>query len=224
MGGANTTDAGFQQWKQQYAPNDQGTDYDLKGAYAAGLKPSGANGHFTDTFKLPNHPTFSSESKYSTPEKPGGVWGVDASGKDTFTPSAWMAADKNRMETLKKYFAEREKNSVLIFPQQQKQANIGNMGGSQSPKNDQNLTDYSRPTPPASPLAKKVDSYYKQNEGKQLEQASTLFSNQDAPAIGSTHTKMGRDISPGQFKGVSSKKQKPSLINTTAEEAMGVLD
>lgn len=117
MGGAAPTDPGFQQWKQQYAPNDQGVDYDLRGAYSAGIKPSGENGHFPDTFKLPNHPTFSNESKYSTKEKPGGVWGVDQSGKDTFTPSPWMAADKNRMEALKKYFSEREKNAILIFPQ-----------------------------------------------------------------------------------------------------------
>lgn len=30
--------------------------------------------HFPDTYKKPNHPTFSNESIYSTPENPGGFW------------------------------------------------------------------------------------------------------------------------------------------------------
>jgi hypothetical protein len=34
-----------------------------------GGKPD-SRGHFPDTFKLPNHPTFSAESKYATPGAP----------------------------------------------------------------------------------------------------------------------------------------------------------
>ena len=30
--------------------------------------------HFPDTYKYPNHETFSNESLYSTPENPGGIW------------------------------------------------------------------------------------------------------------------------------------------------------
>lgn len=61
----------FQAWKAMHAPNDSGRDYDLRGAFAAGVKPetSGPDkGHFPDTFKKPNHPTFSNESKYATGE------------------------------------------------------------------------------------------------------------------------------------------------------------
>lgn len=57
------SDDGFDKWKRQYAPNDSGQDYDLMGAYKAGVVPD-VNGHMPDTFKLPNHPTFSNESKY----------------------------------------------------------------------------------------------------------------------------------------------------------------
>lgn len=62
----------FQRWKTIYAPNDSGEDYDLRGAFKAGLKPD-TNGHWPDTFKKPNHPTFSNESIYSkiVPEKAG---------------------------------------------------------------------------------------------------------------------------------------------------------
>lgn len=54
----------FQKWKAVFAPDDSGVDYDLRGAYQAGLKPD-AKGHWPDRFKKPNHPTFSNESQYA---------------------------------------------------------------------------------------------------------------------------------------------------------------
>lgn len=74
----------FQLWKTEYAPEDTGEDYDLRGAFKAGLKPA-ANGHWPDTFKKPSHPTFSNESQYAI--------GADAvkAGRwegDRFIPSA----------------------------------------------------------------------------------------------------------------------------------------
>lgn len=55
----------FQKWKAQYAPKDSGADYDLRGAFKAGLTPDAKTGHWPDTYKKPNHPTFSNESKYA---------------------------------------------------------------------------------------------------------------------------------------------------------------
>jgi hypothetical protein len=60
----------FQSWKQKNAPNDSGADYDLRGAYKAGLSPAASNGHWSDLYKKPNHPTFSNESMYATPDAP----------------------------------------------------------------------------------------------------------------------------------------------------------
>lgn len=54
----------YEQWKEIYAPHDSGEDYDLHGAFKAGLVPN-PNGHWPDTFKKPNHPTFSVESIYA---------------------------------------------------------------------------------------------------------------------------------------------------------------
>lgn len=64
---------GFQQWKQRMAPSDSGEDYDFRGAYHAGLKPDPTTAHWPDTFKKPNHPTFSDQSIYSslTGTRPG---------------------------------------------------------------------------------------------------------------------------------------------------------
>jgi hypothetical protein len=55
----------FLSWKNQYAPNDSGEDYDLQGAFLHGVKPDPQTGHWPDTWKRPNHPTFSNESIYS---------------------------------------------------------------------------------------------------------------------------------------------------------------
>lgn len=74
---------GYKEWKEKYAPNDSGQDYDLQGAYEAGVVPD-ARGHMPDTWKLPNHPTFSDESMYAkdNPDLAGHWYG------ETFTPPA----------------------------------------------------------------------------------------------------------------------------------------
>lgn len=78
----------FQHWKQQYAPNDSGADYDLRGAYKSGFTPDPETGHWKDEYKKPNHPTFSNESKYSreNPNLPAGSWAGD-----TFLPPRMYA-------------------------------------------------------------------------------------------------------------------------------------
>jgi hypothetical protein len=72
-------EADFKKYKAEYAPNDSGQDYDLRGAFKAGITPSPEDGHWPDTFKKPNHPTFSVESKYATgPDKArAGSWSED---------------------------------------------------------------------------------------------------------------------------------------------------
>lgn len=61
----------FQAWKTQHAPHDSGADYDLRGAFLAGVKPDAQTGHWPDTFKKPNHETFSDESQYARFGRPG---------------------------------------------------------------------------------------------------------------------------------------------------------
>lgn len=55
----------YQDWKSTYAPNDSGFDYDLRGAFKAGLEPDPTTGHWPDTYKKPNHETFSDQSIYA---------------------------------------------------------------------------------------------------------------------------------------------------------------
>lgn len=69
----------YEMWKSKLPKNLQWEgDYDLKGLWKSNpkVKPS-SNLHFPDTYKLPNHPTFSNESKYYDSVTPGvgGYWG-----------------------------------------------------------------------------------------------------------------------------------------------------
>jgi hypothetical protein len=49
-------------------------DYDLRGAYKANAQEA-ANGHLPDTYKKPNHPTFSDQSQYNNVDGyTGGQW------------------------------------------------------------------------------------------------------------------------------------------------------
>lgn len=80
----------FQAWKAKYAPNDSGADYDLRGAFKSGLTPDPQTGHWPDTFKKPNHPTFSDQSQYAkdAPDKAGHWQG------NTYIPPAATASAK----------------------------------------------------------------------------------------------------------------------------------
>lgn len=68
----------FQDWKSKMAPNDSGEDYDLRGAFLNNISPDEKTGHWPDTFKKPNHPTFSDQSMYAG-ERPdlAGRWQGD---------------------------------------------------------------------------------------------------------------------------------------------------
>ncbi len=71
-------------WKQKYDPLDSGVDYDHRGFFNAN-ETRGANGHGTDKFKKPNHPTFSNESQYATGDNAqfAGSWGP---GEENYLP------------------------------------------------------------------------------------------------------------------------------------------
>jgi hypothetical protein len=68
---SNDDEASFQDWKTKTLPGGKDSydphapdDYDYRGAWKAGVTPD-ASGHWPDTFKKPNHQTFSDESIYA---------------------------------------------------------------------------------------------------------------------------------------------------------------
>lgn len=109
-------EAKYQEWAAALGSRGNTYDYDLRGAYKAGAGQS-ENGHFTDEFKKPNHPTFSDQSKYSSEETPGGKWGRQQDGSWTFTPSDTSIALHGR-ENLQQYFQRVEPKNKLVLPPQ----------------------------------------------------------------------------------------------------------
>jgi len=98
----------FKAWKEKFAPKDSGSDYDLRGAFKAGLTPDQQTGHWPDTFKKPNHPTFSDQSQYAEFGKPG-RWEGDkfiAPAKSGLTDDEVMAKTKPSKRTPAKMAAE----------------------------------------------------------------------------------------------------------------------
>lgn len=92
-------------------------DYDLRGAWKNNPKSLNANGHLTDRYKKPNHPTFSVESKYSTSRNPGGNW-TKANGGWSFTPSKRQISRAGGLAPFRKAFNRNEagQRSGLVIP------------------------------------------------------------------------------------------------------------
>lgn len=88
-------------------------DYDMQGAFKAGIGQS-ENGHFPDTFKKPNHPTFSDQSQYSSAETPGGTW-VQNGDKWEFKASPHNLTIYGAGD-LQQYFTDREPGNTLTLP------------------------------------------------------------------------------------------------------------
>lgn len=90
------------------------SDYDLKGYFKKLVMTGEASpfleGHLPDTFKKPNHPTFSKDSFYSSDFLPGGLWDE----KGNFHPSNWNLRLRSK-EELQNYFLKTEPKAKLIF-------------------------------------------------------------------------------------------------------------
>ena len=88
-------------------------DYDYEGARRSGLRPD-SRGHLPDTYKLPNHITFSDDSVYSTEENPGGHWQSLGRGQWAYEPSETVLR-QHGPEALRRYFQEHEKGNRLLM-------------------------------------------------------------------------------------------------------------
>ena len=77
----------YQQWAKQNKREKDTFDYDMRGAWKEGVQADPQSGHFPDTYKKPNHPTFSNESKYHGADgRMGGRWDADETGSETLQP------------------------------------------------------------------------------------------------------------------------------------------
>lgn len=107
---------GYTEWLKKHNISEA-TDYNTKDAYLAGLTPD-ERGHLPDTFKMPNHITYSDESVYSQhPEAPPpGKWRQGSDGKWVFWASPTNVQNAGGLTKLQQYFREKEPDATLIFP------------------------------------------------------------------------------------------------------------
>jgi hypothetical protein len=105
----------FQNWAKANHRQNDSFDYDLRGAWKADAQAA-ADGHLPDTWKKPNHPTFSNESMYSNDQVQGGSWVKGANGDYV----GFMPSQRNILNTgvmgLKDHMRSSQRNMPLIFP------------------------------------------------------------------------------------------------------------
>ena len=97
-----------------YDPNK--TDYDYEGYVGAyGIPDQSKGQHLTDEFKLPNHITFSTGSRYSNPQMQGGKWtGIGGNSNQwQFEPSA-LNLKNHSLTDLIDYFNNYERKGTKL--------------------------------------------------------------------------------------------------------------
>lgn len=94
--------------------NDSGYDYDLRG-YWEENRTFPKNGHLPDTYKKPNHITFSADSKYSNGNHVGGTWQQNNLGSWQFTPSTFNLSQYSPEQYID-YFNRFEQGNNVILP------------------------------------------------------------------------------------------------------------
>ena len=92
-------------------------DEDLKNQWFEEEDKNPGKAHFNDKYKLPNHYTFSTDSKFSNSVTPGGQWSKDENGKWTFTTSPYVES-QHSLEEMLKYFNKNEPETILIYKNQ----------------------------------------------------------------------------------------------------------
>jgi|JI10StandDraft_1071094.scaffolds.fasta_scaffold01587_7 hypothetical protein len=106
----------YEAWKKKHNIVET-PDYNTRDAYLAGLTPDD-RGHLPDTFKMPNHITYSDESIYSKQKDapiPGKWRGDDKSGW-IFYASPTNVQNAGGIQNLQEYFSTKEPDSQLVLP------------------------------------------------------------------------------------------------------------
>ena len=110
-------EAEYQAWLKEQAEKKgrsiESPDYDMRGFFNDPKSETGENGHYPDTYKKPNHPTFSDESKYHGVDgNEGGQWKKTDDGKWSFKPGKTNRA--NGIDTTREYLQQNDPDVTLL--------------------------------------------------------------------------------------------------------------
>jgi hypothetical protein len=113
-------EAAFQKWTNRESQalgrnvSADNYDYDMRGWWQQHGGAPLAEGHLTDQFKKPNHPTFSDESQYHGADgNQGGHWDKQPDDTYAFTPGA---TNMYSTPELQDYFKQVEPGNALNLP------------------------------------------------------------------------------------------------------------
>lgn len=107
-------EASFQQWAKANPRLGNTYDYDARGFWKDGAGTA-ANGHGSDQYKKPNHPTFSTGSQYNGVDgNIGGQWAKQQDGTWTFAPGATNLKNYSGAD-LKDYFSKVEQGNKVVL-------------------------------------------------------------------------------------------------------------
>ena len=99
----------------------------------------GLGTHFPDTYKLPEHPTFSDESIYSNENTPGGRWheNYSNSGRWVYEPSEYTRQNINETKEYLRGSGEGYLDGMnIVFPQRRKPNKFDDGGFTLHPDNE----------------------------------------------------------------------------------------
>ena len=96
-------------------PTEENPDYDLAGYVAQYGVPDQSKGqHLTDEFKLPNHITFSNQSRYADPNLlQGGEWKQGGASLWSFKPSEFNL-QQHSPDEYARYFSNVERKGTFV--------------------------------------------------------------------------------------------------------------
>ena len=177
-------EAAYQAWAKKNGRENDVEDYDMRGAWLEakqkGVSLEDGRGHFPDTYKKPNHPTFSDQSKYNGEGgAKGGAWSKTEDGRDVFTPNRKLSPKEE--QSLKEYFAKNEPNAVLNLngaanqvqqakatPIQQARASLPQRGVAMTPNGNVSLNRQGQPTSAAEDAQAMLDAIRNGNLPKEM--------------------------------------------------------
>jgi hypothetical protein len=108
----------FKLWATNQNRNisNEAYDYDIQGWWKNNKNVNLDDGHLTDKFKKPNHPTFSDQSQYHNVDNNiGGTWKTLPNGSYSFIPSK-TNLEMFKEDELKDYFKRVEPGNILLLP------------------------------------------------------------------------------------------------------------